>query len=325
MGTMSSLRSRATFTAAVTTVVAVTCSQFPGIGLKFCAATQSCEVDGTCTSGAFQAGDSTAANPSAGRPQEAARVWSVEELALHDGSDPSKPVLLSILGEVFDVSHGKQHYGKDMGYSYFAGRDCSRCFASGNDEEGDDPVGASESKSRVLDLPQRDLSGIFGWRSFYKEHEKYQFVGYLADRYYDSSGRPTMEHAQLEVAHAASGNADEMRKALRERFKGCNTKYVGGQPYTEVWCDDEYHGNGARPMHVYTHLPFESDSIESESNWCTCLRSKARKTVEAEAAKQLVKPQHGKPTFRLVDYPECMGKDGKFMQHCERPHGAKPP
>jgi len=277
---------------------------------------------------------SVAAHSTAGRPREAVRVWSVDELAQHDGSDPGRPLLLSILGEVFDVSHGRRHYGKDMGYSYFAGRDCSRCFAFGSDEEesddsacaaGDDPACAAGTTSKVLDLPQQELSGIFGWRTFYREHETYHFVGFLADRYYDSSGKPTEEHAQLEVAYAASNSADEMRKALRERFKSCNTKYVNGQPNVEIWCDDEYHGKSARPMHVYTKLPFGGDPMESESSWCTCLRSKARKTAEAEAAEQLVKPQHGKPTFRLVGYPECMRQDGKAMQRCERPHGATPP
>ena len=40
--------------------------------------------------------------------------------------------LLAVLGQVYDVTEGKQYYGKGEGYQGFAGRDASKAFVSGN-------------------------------------------------------------------------------------------------------------------------------------------------------------------------------------------------
>ncbi|PIN03153.1 hypothetical protein CDL12_24325 [Handroanthus impetiginosus] len=60
------------------------------------------------------------------------RLFTAEQLALYNGSDPGLPILLGILGSVFDVSKGKSHYGPGGGYNHFSGRDASRAFVSGN-------------------------------------------------------------------------------------------------------------------------------------------------------------------------------------------------
>lgn len=41
------------------------------------------------------------------------KQMTLEELASHDGSDPSKPLYLAVKGTVFDVSKGSQFYGPD--------------------------------------------------------------------------------------------------------------------------------------------------------------------------------------------------------------------
>jgi predicted heme/steroid binding protein len=50
------------------------------------------------------------------------RLFSAEELALYNGTDETLPILLGILGSVFDVTKGKFHYGSGGGYNHFAGR-----------------------------------------------------------------------------------------------------------------------------------------------------------------------------------------------------------
>merc|ERR1719422_11039 len=42
-----------------------------------------------------------------------ARMWSVEEWEKHKGEDPNKPLLLAILGEVYDVGPGARFYAPD--------------------------------------------------------------------------------------------------------------------------------------------------------------------------------------------------------------------
>lgn len=40
------------------------------------------------------------------------KTFTEEQLALYDGSDPTKPVYLGLDGIVYDVSHNKRTYGK---------------------------------------------------------------------------------------------------------------------------------------------------------------------------------------------------------------------
>ena len=46
-------------------------------------------------------------------PETGLLIFTTEELARHDGSDPSKPLLLAVKGYVFDVTaKGSDYYGK---------------------------------------------------------------------------------------------------------------------------------------------------------------------------------------------------------------------
>lgn len=50
----------------------------------------------------------------------AMRIFTPDELKLYNGID--KPELyLSLLGNVYDVTKGEKHYGKDGSYHYFVG------------------------------------------------------------------------------------------------------------------------------------------------------------------------------------------------------------
>ena len=97
-----------------------------------------------------------------------------------DGED----IWLSVLGEVFDVTSGRDYYAEGSGYSVFAGRDASPSFTTGNF--------TSEGAQQDLDeLTAAQLSGVDGWRKFYADHETYKKVGVLCCDYYDKDGKPT--------------------------------------------------------------------------------------------------------------------------------------
>ncbi|RMY75034.1 hypothetical protein D0862_14007 [Hortaea werneckii] len=53
------------------------------------------------------------------------------DLALYNGTDPLKPVLLALNGTIYDVSVGKRVYGPGGSYHVFAGRDAARGFVTG--------------------------------------------------------------------------------------------------------------------------------------------------------------------------------------------------
>ncbi|KAM3226338.1 hypothetical protein ACQJBY_058795 [Aegilops geniculata] len=52
-----------------------------------------------------------------------------KELGLYDGSDPKKPLLIAIKGQIYDVTQSRMFYGPGGPYALFAGRDASRALA----------------------------------------------------------------------------------------------------------------------------------------------------------------------------------------------------
>ena len=70
--------------------------------------------------------------------------------------DTRKGLKVAICGQVFDVSKGAEFYAKGAGYGFFAGRDASLAFATGNFKTNlTDNVGAPASffERRVEGVP----------------------------------------------------------------------------------------------------------------------------------------------------------------------------
>ena len=91
------------------------------------------------------------------------------------------------MGDIFDVTAGKDYYGKGSAYGVFAGRDASVSFITGvfTDDEADKGL-------ETVNLDE--LSGLLTWHEFYRDHGTYTFVGHFVDhRYYDEDGSPTHE------------------------------------------------------------------------------------------------------------------------------------
>lgn len=171
------------------------------------------------------------------------RVFTDEQLSLHDGRDPTLPLLLAINGSVFDVSSNPTTYGPGGGYSVFTGADAARGFVTGCFKEDrtwdlrgvegmflelDDELDLFESghwselvarfgggdggyegkggekvgelrEGRKMELRQRAekrraaawekvVGTINHWDKFFRNHEKYKYVGEVRHR--DISGEP---------------------------------------------------------------------------------------------------------------------------------------
>ncbi|CAJ0596881.1 unnamed protein product [Cylicocyclus nassatus] len=154
------------------------------------------------------------------------QIFNTEQLALFDGSRASRPVYLAILGRVYNVDKGRKHYGKGGGYHFFAGRDATRAFVSGDFTE----TGLVDNTDG---LSHEDLLGIRDWVSFYEKD--YKLVGVLVGRYYDSNGMPTKElkHVLARMQTAAEWKKSKADEA--EVFPPCNSEWhqnSGGR----VWC-----------------------------------------------------------------------------------------
>lgn len=77
-----------------------------------------------------------------------------DELRAYDGSDPKKPILIAVRGQIYDVSTGKNFYGPGGSYRMFSGKDASRALALLSfkpDDINGDLEGLDESDLAVLD------------------------------------------------------------------------------------------------------------------------------------------------------------------------------
>ncbi|KHJ88502.1 cytochrome b5-like Heme/Steroid binding domain protein [Oesophagostomum dentatum] len=154
------------------------------------------------------------------------QILNAEQLALFDGSRASRPVYLAILGRIYNVDKGKKHYGKGGGYHFFAGRDATRAFVSGDFTE----AGLVDNTDG---LSHEDLLGIRDWVSFYEKD--YKLVGVLIGRYYDANGNPTKELKDVLARMQTAAEWRQSKAAEAEVFPPCNSEWhqnSGGR----VWC-----------------------------------------------------------------------------------------
>lgn len=182
------------------------------------------------------------------------RMWTVEDLAPYNGTDENLPILLGILGSVFDVTKGRSHYGPGGGYHHFSGRDASRAFVSGN-FTGDGLTDSLQGLSGV------EMNSIVDWRKFY--FERYISVGKLVGRYYDKEGNPTKYLKGIEVKAKRAAQLQEKQRAEEAKIPSCNSKW-SQQDGGEVWCDVGYPRLVQRPL--------EMALTGRRSKRCACFR-----------------------------------------------------
>ena len=106
--------------------------------------------------------------PLVGRVIES-KVLTLEELKSYDGSDESKPMILSVRGTLFDVSSGQAFYGPGGAYP-FAGRECARALAKHS-------VEVSDCVGDVTDCSLTEMDALRSWESLF--HSKYPVIGKL--------------------------------------------------------------------------------------------------------------------------------------------------
>ncbi|CEH19205.1 Putative steroid membrane receptor Hpr6.6/25-Dx [Ceraceosorus bombacis] len=86
------------------------------------------------------------------------RLFTPEELALYNGLDPKRPIYLSIMGVVYDVTDGRRIYGPGGPYDFFSGRDASRAYVTGcfKPEQG-------HLTHDLRGLGVEELKGVMDW------------------------------------------------------------------------------------------------------------------------------------------------------------------
>ncbi|KAJ8288715.1 hypothetical protein COCON_G00013740 [Conger conger] len=110
------------------------------------------------------------------------RLFTDEELSKYNGHEEGLPIYMAVKGVVFDVTKGKDFYGKDAGYNALVGRDCTRAVAKMSLDPEDlthDTTGLTEEQ---LDSLESVFSGTY--------KAKYPIVGYTSRRILNPDGSP---------------------------------------------------------------------------------------------------------------------------------------
>ncbi|KAF0920505.1 hypothetical protein E2562_035528 [Oryza meyeriana var. granulata] len=94
------------------------------------------------------------------------------QLRAYDGSDPSKPIYISIRGKVYDATSGHSFYGPGGAYIVFAGHEASRALDKMSKDEAD-------VSGDLSGLSNKELGVLADWET--KFQTKYPVIARLTD------------------------------------------------------------------------------------------------------------------------------------------------
>lgn len=159
-------------------------------------------------------------------------ILTFAELEKFDGSPNAPGLYLALMGKIYDVSKGSKHYGPGGGYHFFAAKDATRAFVTGDFTEN----GLTDD---IAGLSPQDLIGIDDWVHFYEK--EYTEIGILQGTYYDANANPTQKLKDSRKALEAARKWQNDQKADLERYPSCNSEWVQGKG-GRVWCSNKSGG-----------------------------------------------------------------------------------
>ncbi|XP_074548621.1 neudesin [Halichoeres trimaculatus] len=121
------------------------------------------------------------------------RLFTEEELKRYDGSEEAQPIYMAVKGVVFDVTTGKEFYGKDAPYNALVGKDSTRAVA----KMSLDPADLTSDTTGLSKEQLESLESVF--EGTYKK--KYPIVGYTASRILSADGSPNKDFRPEDQPH----------------------------------------------------------------------------------------------------------------------------
>lgn len=150
-----------------------------------------------------------------------------QELKEYDGSDPNKPLLMAIKGQIYDVSQSRMFYGPGGPYALFAGKDASRALAKLSFEEKD-------LTGDISGLGAFELDALQDWE--FKFMSKYVKVGTVkqAVRVNDGEANEGSVEAIDGEAKPAEGDTSGSAKPLEDDGPSKGSKGANDAPSETV-------------------------------------------------------------------------------------------
>ena len=118
-------------------------------------------------------------------------TMTLAELAEMDGKTESTPIYISIKGQIFDISEGREMYGPGKGYHPLVAKEAASAFAAGCFQDGC-------FKTPIDKLSPEQLIEVDRWIDLYRNHDKYKLVGRLVSDPVDQIIADDEKVAQLE-------------------------------------------------------------------------------------------------------------------------------
>ncbi|XP_061461448.1 neuferricin isoform X2 [Rhineura floridana] len=186
-------------------------------------------------------------------------VLSAADLGRYTEAEGGAGLYLAVLGQVFDVQRGRKHYGPGGAYSFFAGKDASRAFATGDFT----PAGLVDD---ISGLSPSEMLAIQNWLSFYRKN--YVPIGKVAGRFYHENGAPTEVLAQAQALIAEGQRLKAQENEKKKQFPPCNSEWssTGG---SRVWCSKQS-GGVNRDWNGVPRKLYEPGSSRSQ---CVCVNT----------------------------------------------------
>ncbi|XP_059136937.1 neudesin isoform X2 [Peromyscus eremicus] len=119
-------------------------------------------------------------------------VWLSPGLGPEDGEE-DQPIYLAVKGVVFDVSSGKEFYGRGAPYNALTGKDSTRGVA----KMSLDPADLTHDTTGLTAKELETLDDVFS--KVYKA--KYPIVGYTARRILNEDGSPNLDFKPEDQPH----------------------------------------------------------------------------------------------------------------------------
>uniref|UniRef100_A0A8C5MSV8 Neuferricin n=1 Tax=Leptobrachium leishanense TaxID=445787 RepID=A0A8C5MSV8_9ANUR len=220
--------------------------------------------------------------------QPGGRLLGKEELTLRHGGPGSPGLYLAVLGRVFDVQKGVKHYGPGGPYSFFAGRDASRAYVTGDFTE----KGLVDDVSELSPVQMLHLNN---WLSFYQKN--YEYVGKLIGRYYDENGNPTKALEDALTLIDIGLKLKEQRIDENKQFPPCNVESSSGS--SRVWCSK--HSGGIH--RDWVGVPRRMYLAGSDGYRCVCVRASGPPSDQPDSAQHSDSGDLDNPT--LKEYEDC--------------------
>ncbi|XP_024606642.1 neudesin [Neophocaena asiaeorientalis asiaeorientalis] len=118
---------------------------------------------------------------------------SREELARYGGEEEDQPIYMAVKGVVFDVTSGKEFYGRGAPYNALTGKDSTRGVA----KMSLDPADLTHDTTGLTSEELESLDDVF--TKVYKA--KYPIVGYTARRILNEDGSPNLDFKPEDQPH----------------------------------------------------------------------------------------------------------------------------